>query len=133
MKRHKNFKAPEKRAKGVAMRVKKLESIVGNLYTFSYTSKTATLSQPIIISVRRNNQRRFKAKNGNFYMAGISLEHTSDTVKSLLVRNFSKKGAISYADIQNVQKAAKISYRIYNMKYVKNLIVVYPNIYLEQF
>lgn len=133
MKSFKNFKEADKKVRGVAMRTKKLDSIVGNLYSFSYVSKTANLKNPIIISVRRHNQRTFKAKNGNFYMAGISLEYVSDAIKALLVTKFAKKGNITYKDVQDVQKAANISYRIYNMKYVKNLVVVYPNIYLEQF
>ena len=71
---------------------RKLNSSVGNLYTFYYRSKTATDPSPLVLNIRRNNQRVFRAKNRKSYMGGINLNQVSDTIKALLLRKFYAKG-----------------------------------------
>ena len=111
---------------------RKIESVVGNLYAFSYFGKGARDSFPLILSVRRNGRRKFTAKNGDTYMAGIALNQLSDTVRDMVIQKFYKLRVITYPQIKAVGRAVNIRYRIYNTKLMKNIEVIDPDIYLRR-
>ena len=107
-------------------------SITGNLYTFTYNSRTAKLGQPIIINVRRHGKREFRAKNGDNYMAGIVINDLSPAMRTFLIRRLGIKKLISWMDVKALGVLApKAYYRIYNTKYRKDFHVVDASIYLE--
>ena len=111
---------------------RKLESTVGSLYTFVYRSRTATDPTPIILSIRRNGSRRFKAKNGQTYMAGITLNRVSDTIKGLLIQKFANQKLITYKQLQKMKRfSPHLHYRQYNLRKVRNLHAVNSDIYVS--
>ena len=111
---------------------KRIESTVGSLYTFSYRSKTATNPSPLILSVRRNGSRRFKARNGQTYMAGILLNYVSDTVKGLLIQKFANQKIITYKQLKKINRLSPhLYYRQYNLRKVRNFHAVNSDIYIN--
>ena len=112
---------------------RKLDSTVGSLYTFSYRSLTATDSSPLILNVRRGGRKIFKAKNGLRYMAGITLNGVSPTIRALLIRNFAQNSHITYKQLSNVKKVSPtLLYRVYDIRKVRNLHVVSTDIYSNE-
>jgi hypothetical protein len=115
------------------MNPRKVESAAGNLYTFTYNSKTAKIGQPLIINVRRNNKRLFRAKNRDQYMAGIVLNNLSPAMTAFLIKRLGTRKLITWRDIKALGiLAPKAYYRIYNVKYRRDFHVVDPSIYLER-
>jgi len=111
---------------------RKVDNTVGSLYTFVYRSRTATDPAPLILSLRRNGSRRFRAKNGLTYMAGITLNLVSDTIKGLLIQKFHKQRIITYKQIQKMSKfSPSLHYRIYDVRKIRNLHVVDAGIYVS--
>ena len=113
---------------------RKFDSNVGNLFKFTYSTgdKTTISSTPFILNLRRNNQKSFKARNGNTYIAGIKLNAVSDTILRLLIKKFYDKGIVTWRDVSAANKFGRLPYRIYNVKKVKNLKRVDASIYLEE-
>jgi len=110
----------------------KIESLAGSLYTFVYTSKTARIGRPLILNVRRNGRREFKAKNGGTYMAGIVLNNLPPGVMALLIRKLGGKKLITWREVKSLGAIApKAYYRIYNTKYRRDFQVVDASIYLQ--
>ena len=111
---------------------RKVESTVGSLYTFVYRSRTATDPAPLILSVRRNGSRKFRAKNGLTYMPGIALNHVSDTIKGLLIKKFHKERFITYRQLEVLKKfSPALHYRVYDIRKVRNLHAVDASIYVR--
>ena len=111
---------------------KKADSIVGNLYTFKYSSSSATVSHPLILSVFRTGKGRlFTAKNGKTYMAGISLTDMAPGTRKLIIEKLMNKKKISYSMIKRAGVSFKAKYRVYNYQKVHNLSLVDAGIYLE--
>ena len=111
---------------------KKVDSVVGNLYTFKYASASASLSHPLILSVFRTGKGRlFTAKNGNTYMAGIALNDLAPGTKKLIIEKLMNKKKISYSMIKRAGVTFKAKYRCYNFQKVHNLSLVDVSIYLE--
>jgi len=111
---------------------RKLDSVVGNLYTFKYASATASDSNPVILAVyRTGGGRLFKAKNGNTYMAGISLNRLGAGTRKLIIEKLMGKKRISYNMIKRAGKAFKAEYRIYRYLKVQNLSLLDSSKYLE--
>jgi len=111
---------------------RKLDSTVGSLYSFVYRSRTATDPAPLILSIRRNGNRRFKAKNGNTYMAGVTLNRVSDTIKGLLIQKFHKQRLITYKQLQKMKRfSPSLHYRVYDVRKIRNLHVVDADIYVS--
>ena len=111
---------------------RKLDSIVGNLYIFKYSSATATTPNPLILAVyRTGGGRLFKAKNGNTYMAGIVLTDLATGTRKLIIEKLMNKKRISYSMIKRAGVTFKAKYRIYNYGKVHNLSLVDSDIYLE--
>jgi hypothetical protein len=110
----------------------KFDSVVGNLYTFKYSSKTATDSNPTIIAVyRAGGGRLFTAKNGNKYMAGININNLSPTLQRLILERLQGKKRITYNVIKSVEKGLKAQYRVYRYLKVQNLSLLNVSKYLE--
>jgi hypothetical protein len=111
---------------------KKVDSVVGNLYTFKYASATATVDHPLILSVFRTGKGRlFTAKNRNTYMAGIALNDLAPGTRKLIIEKLMNKKKISYSMIKRAGASFKAKYRIYNYQKVHNLSLVDAGIYLE--
>ena len=111
---------------------RKLDSIVGNLYHFKYSSATANISNPTILVVyRTGGGRLFTAKNGNTYMAGIVLSDLGTGTRKLIIEKLMNKKRISYSMIKRAGVTFKAKYRIYNYRKVQNLSLVDSGIYLE--
>ena len=112
---------------------RKLDSTVGSLYTFSYRSRTATESSPLILNVRRGGRKIFQAQNGLRYMAGITLNGVSPTVRALLIKNFAENSHITYNQLRNVKKVSPtLLYRIYDIRKVRNLHAISTDIYINE-
>ena len=110
----------------------KLDSVVGNLYTFGYASKSASDGNPLILSVyRTGGGRLFKAKNGNTYMAGINLNNLDTGTRKIIIEKLMGKKRISYSMIKRAGASLKINYRVYNYRKVQNLSLIDSGIYLE--
>tara|TARA_R110002012_G_scaffold11181_2_gene50727 strand:- start:21453 stop:21860 length:408 start_codon:yes stop_codon:yes gene_type:complete len=110
----------------------KLDSVVGNLYTFGYASKSASDGNPLILSVyRTGGGRLFKAKNGNTYMAGINLNNLDTGTRKIIIEKLMGKKRISYSMIRRAGASLKINYRVYNYRKVQNLSLIDSGIYLE--
>ena len=110
---------------------RKLDSIVGNLYTFKYTSATASDDNPLILAVyRTGGGRLFKAK-GNTYMAGINLNRLGAGTRKLIIEKLQAKKRISWSMIKRAGKAFKVEYRIYRYLKVQNLSLLDSAKYLE--
>ena len=110
----------------------KLDSVVGNLYTFGYASKSASDGNPLILSVyRTGGGRLFKAKNGNTYMAGINLNNLDTGTRKIIIEKLMGKKRISYSMIRRAGAFLKINYRVYNYRKVQNLSLIDSGIYLE--
>ena len=111
---------------------RKLDSVVGNLYHFKYSSTTASTLNPLILAVyRTGGGRLFKAKNGNTYMAGIVLNDLATGTRKLIIEKLVNKKKISYSMIKRAGVTFKAKYRIYNYGKVHNLSLVDSGIYLE--
>ena len=111
---------------------RKLDSIVGNLYTFKYASATANISNPVILAVYRTaGGRLFTAKNGNTYMAGIVLNDLATGTRKLIIEKLMSKKRISYSMIKRAGVKFKAKYRIYNYTKAQNLSLIDSDIYLE--
>lgn len=111
---------------------RKVDSVVGNLYTFKYASATATVDHPLILSVFRTGKGRlFTAKNRNTYMAGIALNDLAPGTRKLIIEKLMNKKKISYSMIKRAGVSFKAKYRIYNYQKVHNLSLVDSSIYLE--
>ena len=111
---------------------RKLDSVVGNLYTFKYSSATASDGNPLILSVSRTGGGRlFKAKNGNTYMAGINLNRLGAGTRKLIIEKLMGKKRISYSMIKRAGASFKAEYRIYNYRKVQNLSLLDSSKYLE--
>jgi len=111
---------------------RKLDSVVGNLYTFNYSSKTASDGSPLILAVyRTGGGRLFKAKNGNTYMAGITLNGLATGTRKLIIEKLMGKKRISYSMIKRAGASFKAKYRIYNYSKAHNLSLVDSSKYLE--
>ena len=109
----------------------KLDSVVGNLYTFKYASATANDSNPLILAVyRRGGSRLFMVK-GNTYMAGINLNNLDTGTRKLIIEKLQAKKRISYSMIKRAGVTFKAQYRIYNYTKAQNLSLVDSGIYLE--
>ena len=110
----------------------KLDSVIGNLYTFGYASKSASDGNPLILSVyRTGGGRLFKAKNGNTYMAGINLNNLDTGTRKIIIEKLMGKKRISYSMIKRAGASFKINYRVYNYRKVQNLSLIDSGIYLE--
>lgn len=110
----------------------KVESVRGSLFTFTYISKTASIGQPLILNVRRKQQRQFY-KDGNQYMAGIVLNDLSPAMTLFLLKRFGKKRIISWKDVIALGAVApKAKYRIYNLKYRSDFHTVDASIYMKR-
>tara|TARA_R110001583_G_scaffold160609_2_gene312497 strand:+ start:268 stop:675 length:408 start_codon:yes stop_codon:yes gene_type:complete len=110
----------------------KLDSVIGNLYTFGYASKSASDGNPLILSVyRTGGGRLFKAKNGNTYMAGINLNNLDTGTRKIIIEKLMGKKRISYSMIRRAGASLKINYRVYNYRKVQNLSLIDSGIYLE--
>ena len=110
----------------------KFDSVVGNLYTFKYTSKTGTDPNPTIIAVyRKGGGRVFTAKNGNTYIAGININNLSPTLQKLILEKLKAKKRITYNVIRSVEKGLKAQYRVYRYLKVQNLSLLNVSKYLE--
>ena len=110
---------------------KKIRSLVGNVMSFEYNSPTATISNPTIIQVRRNYSRVFKVGT-DFYMAGISLDKAkADKIPPKVLGVLGKTKFLGYRSVYTVSRYLKRSYRVYNLKYIKNLTIINPNIYFD--
>jgi len=110
----------------------KLDSVIGNLYTFGYASKSASDGNPLILSVyRTGGGRLFKAKNGNTYMAGINLNNLDTGTRKIIIEKLMGKKRISYSMIKRAGASLKINYRVYNYRKVQNLSLIDSGIYLE--
>ena len=83
--------------------------------------RTAGDSNPFILNIRRNNQKSFKARNGKTYIAGINLNYVSESIRSILIRNFYEKGVVTWQMVSAARKIGRLPYRIYDMEKVKNL------------
>ena len=110
---------------------RKLDSIVGNLYHFKYSSATANTSNPIILAVYRTGGGRLFMAKGNTYMAGIVLNDLDTGTRKLIIEKLMDKGRISYSMIKRAGVTFKAKYRIYNYGKVHNLSLVDSGIYLE--
>ena len=111
---------------------RKLNSVVGNLYTFKYASATASDSNPIILAVyRTGGGRLFTAKNGNTYMAGINLNSLGSGTRRLIIEKLQAKKRISWSMIKRAGKTFKAEYRIYRYLKVQNLSLLDSAKYLE--
>ena len=103
----------------------KLDSVIGNVYTFDYLPRTPdgrfksfNDSSPLILNIRRNGKRVFTAKNGHQYMAGINLNYVSESTRTLLIRALGDRRKIAtYKQVQAISKIAKSSYRVYRWDY----------------
>jgi hypothetical protein len=130
---------------------KKLNASVGNLYTFYYRGKSSNDPSPLVLNIRRNNQRTFSARPRESasdrksrkkdkrrrpplrdYMGGINLNYVSDTIKALLLLQFYRKGVITWRDIVAANKFGKVPYRTYDTSKMRNLKVVSADIYLDE-
>tara|TARA_R110000824_G_scaffold363679_1_gene551749 strand:+ start:276 stop:695 length:420 start_codon:yes stop_codon:yes gene_type:complete len=115
---------------------RKLDSIVGNLYTFKYASATANISNPVILVVyRTKGGRLFTAKdrkgNSNTYMAGIVLNDLATGTRKLIIEKLMSKKRISYSMIKRAGVTFKAKYRVYNYTKAQNLSLIDSGIYLE--
>jgi hypothetical protein len=105
--------------------VNKLDSVVGNVYSFDYVArtpdgrfKTYNDPSPLIINIRRGGKRVWTAKNGKRYMAGINLNYVSESTRTLLIRALGERRKIvTYKQIQAISIIAKSNYRIYRWDY----------------
>jgi len=115
---------------------RKVDSVVGNLYTFKYASATATVDHPLILSVFRTGKGRLFTANDrmgvtNTYMAGIALNDLAPGTRKLIIEKLMNKKKISYSMIKRAGVTFKAKYRIYNYTKVHNLSLVDVSIYLE--
>lgn len=111
---------------------RKLDSVVGNLYTFKYASKTANDPFPLILSVyRTGGGRLFKAKNGRTYTAGITLNNITPGARKLIIEKLMDKKRITYSMIKRAGKIFKAEYRVYDFQKVHNLSLLDSSKYLE--
>jgi len=111
---------------------RKLNSIVGNLYYFKYSSATANTLNPVILAVyRTGGGRLFTAKNGNTYMAGIVLNDLATGTRKLIIEKLMDKKRISYNMLKRAGVTFKAKYRIYNYRKVQNLSLLDSSKYLE--
>jgi len=108
-----------------------VESVVGNLYTFTYKSATANVGHPIILNVRRRGGSRLFQAKGNTYMAGITLNSLDTGSRELIIKKLGKKKKISYSMIRRLRKVFKANYRVYNFTKMQHLSLIDIDIYLE--
>tara|TARA_R100000458_G_scaffold15587_2_gene13291 strand:+ start:5097 stop:5501 length:405 start_codon:yes stop_codon:yes gene_type:complete len=110
---------------------RKLDSIIGNLYTFKYASATATDKNPLILAVYRTGGGRLFEANGNTYMAGINLNNLDTGTRKIIIEKLQAKKRISWSMIKRAGKAFKAEYRVYRFRKVQNLSLLDSSKYLE--
>ena len=110
---------------------RKLDSVVGNLYTFKYSSATANDGNPLILAVYRTGGGRLFSTKGNTYMAGINLNNLGTGTRKLIIEKLQAKKRISWSMIKRAGVMFKAQYRIYNYSKAHNLSLVDSGIYLE--
>lgn len=111
----------------------KLDTVVGNLYRFHYTSETANDPDPTILIVYRSSgDRLFSANTRDIYFAGINLNHLDKDQAEALLEEYGGKRRITGSMVRRLKKAYKSGYRVYNQKNVDNLSLLDNDIYLEE-
>tara|TARA_R110000744_G_scaffold163883_5_gene280971 strand:- start:824 stop:1228 length:405 start_codon:yes stop_codon:yes gene_type:complete len=108
-----------------------VESVVGNMYTFTYKSATANEGHPVILNVRRRGGNRLFQAKGNTYMAGITLNSLDTGSRQLIIEKLGEKRKISYSMIKRLRKVFKANYRVYNFTKMQHLSLIDIDIYLE--
>jgi len=109
----------------------KFNRISGHLYTFKYSSATATDPIPLVITVSNGSKRLWTAENGNSYMSGISIGGLPPFIQGFIIRKLANKRRITYRVIKAMDSALKAKYRNYRFSKVHNLHLVDRDIYLE--
>jgi len=106
----------------------RMESTVGSVYSFQYVSKTASDPSPIILNIRRRNQRIYLGKNGKRYMGGINIRSflsESPATAELVLEQLGKRRYLSWTKATSLAKIMNIEvatlYRTYDMQKVQNL------------
>ena len=112
---------------------KKYDSIKGSLFTFKYSSATATDPMPLIIALRSHSgtTRLWKASNGNSYMSGINIGNLSSSLQAYLIKKLAEFDVVNYSLISRISWVFKTNYRNYNFSKVQNLTLIDRDIYLE--
>tara|TARA_R110000765_G_scaffold111503_1_gene203273 strand:+ start:861 stop:1292 length:432 start_codon:yes stop_codon:yes gene_type:complete len=111
----------------------KLDTVVGNLYTFHYTSETANDPDPTILVVYRSSgDRLFSANTGDVYFAGINLNHLDKGQSKALLNDYGGKRRITGSMVRRLNKTYKSAYRIYNQGNVEDFSLLDKDIYLEE-
>ncbi len=115
----------------------KLDTIVGNLYRFHYTSETANDPDPTILAVHRSGGGRLftlidATSTDTQYFAGINLNHLDTEVAKAIIEEFHGKRRITGSMVKTMKKKYRSAYRIYNQGNVENFSLLDKDIYLEE-
>tara|TARA_R110000850_G_scaffold55891_2_gene132093 strand:- start:727 stop:1173 length:447 start_codon:yes stop_codon:yes gene_type:complete len=115
----------------------KLNTIVGNLYRFHYTSETANDPDPTILVVYRSGGGRLftlidATSKDTMYFAGLNLNHLDTDQAKAVLEEYGGKRRITGSMVKRLKKVWKSAYRVYNQDNVENFSLLDKDIYLEE-